>query len=255
MEGSPRVTICGFGSLMSQASAQRTFPSLRNFRTGKVAGFARVFRLVSVSCILHGYSNPARKEYATCAAARREDSHLLVALFDVDPDELPAFFEREHRLRIVEVDYEEYPPDSAPPAARTGRALLCTEYSDEEYIAEKCGGSQDEYRRRVGRLYTGRLWRNDILPARFYLSLCLCAARSLGEEFVDNFLEASFLGDGETSVRDYLAATAGVLHPLTFAVDDEEMERIRQCQTKRTVEEARRDNYAVQMSETSGPAP
>jgi hypothetical protein len=90
-----------------------------------VAGFARVFRLVSVSCILHGYSNPARKEYgtgagagglghrtrvshlgpplqtATCAAARREDSHLLVALFDVDPDELPAFFEREHRLRCL----------------------------------------------------------------------------------------------------------------------------------------------------------
>ena len=86
------------------------------------------------------------------------------------------------------MDYEEYPPGSAPPAARTvparglatpylncltlrtiaqGRALLCTEYSDEEYIAEKCGGSQDEYRRRVGRLYTGQLWRNDILPARY----------------------------------------------------------------------------------------
>ena len=77
----------------------------------------------------------------------------------------------------------------------------------------------------------------------------------MGEESVDNFLGASFLGDGETSVRAYLAATAGVLHPLTFAVDDEEMERIRQCQTKRTAEEAQRDNYAVQMSETSGPAP
>jgi hypothetical protein len=154
-EGSPRVTICGFGSLMSQASAQcvlllppppqfldldplacrgdrRTFPSLRNFRTGKVAGFARVFRLVSVSCILHGYSNPAREEYgtctgagglcryatahtlqtATCAAARREDSHLLVALFDVDPDELPAFFEREHRLRCL-----------APALVRASRAV------------------------------------------------------------------------------------------------------------------------------------
>jgi hypothetical protein len=87
---------------------------------------------------------------------------------------------------------------------------------------------------------------------RFYLSLCLRAARALGEEFVVNFLESSFLGDGETSVRDYLAhhpQQTHILHPLTLAVDDEEMERIRACQTKRTPEEAARDNYAVQMTE------
>ena len=131
--------------LACRGGDRRTFPSLRNFRTGKVAGFARVFRLVSVSCILHGYSNPARKEYgtctggfvstrrltpwpgglqtATCAAARREDSHLLVALFDVDPDELPAFFEREHRLRCL-----------APALVRASRAVTPSSTSPITYI-------------------------------------------------------------------------------------------------------------------------
>jgi hypothetical protein len=38
------VTLVGFGSLLSETSSRTTFPTLSNFRLGRVQGFRRVFR-------------------------------------------------------------------------------------------------------------------------------------------------------------------------------------------------------------------
>ena len=43
------VTIFGYGSLLSPASAAATMPSLRNHRAGTLRSWRRVFSLVSVS--------------------------------------------------------------------------------------------------------------------------------------------------------------------------------------------------------------
>jgi len=38
------VTLVGFGSLLSETSSCTTFPTLTNFRLGRVRGFRRIFR-------------------------------------------------------------------------------------------------------------------------------------------------------------------------------------------------------------------
>lgn len=88
------------------------------------------------------------------------------------------------------------------------------------------------------------------MARRFYLSLCVRAAQALGSEFVNNFLDESYLGDGRTSIRQYLASQS-VLHPITYLVDEEESQRIALLQAKRSPEDAKRDNYAVDMQQVS----
>ncbi len=107
-----------------------------------------------------------------------------------------------------------------------GVALICCEYTDEEYKEDKCGGSDEEYNSRVGQHYKGRLWRHDILPVRYYLSMCASAAKALGQEFLDNFLEHSYLADRQTSIKQYLHERPDILHLEQLCVDDEELQRI-----------------------------
>ncbi len=53
--------------------------------------------------------------------------------------------------------------------------------------------------------FSGPLWRDDILPFARYLAFCLEAAASQGQDVLDNFMDSSFLADGETSIRQYLS--------------------------------------------------
>ena len=56
------------------------------------------------------------------------------------------------------------------------------------------------------RYYSGNLiYRADILPVPVYLTRCLIAYKQLGDESLENFLDHSFLGDGNTSIREYVA--------------------------------------------------
>ena len=47
-----------------------------------------------------------------------------------------------------------------------------------------------------------------MLPCRVYLRHCVLASQRLSSEAADNFLDATFLADRQTTVREYLA-----LHP------------------------------------------
>ena len=119
----------GFGSLVDPGWAKETMPNLANFRTGKVLDFCRVFNLVSIVNIKRGY---AKEPYlATCTAVRKLGSLLLVSLFEVPRSEYAAFARREIRLRHEVVDYVEE-------GKVTGKGVLCTEFSDEEYFLNRC---------------------------------------------------------------------------------------------------------------------
>ena len=56
------------------------------------------------------------------------------------------------------------------------------------------------------RHYSGNvIYREDLLPVPIYLTRCLTAFKQLGDESLDNFLDRSFLGDGKTTIREYIA--------------------------------------------------
>lgn len=80
---------------------------------------------------------------------------------------------------------------------------MCTETTDENYLLNKCV-TTTEYDRRVGRFYSGRIWRDDILPFPTYLKHCIAAAHTHGELVRDNFLDTTYLADGVTSIRSYM---------------------------------------------------
>ena len=88
------------------------------------------------------------------------------------------------------------------------KCVLFTEYSDDEYFRERCGGDEAVFHDEVGQFYRGRrIYRDDLLPVPSYLVRCVRAHRQVGDRaFLANFLDGSFLGDGKTTVRAYLRA-------------------------------------------------
>lgn len=189
-----RLLVCGYASLMDEASARETVPSVSNFRLGYIDGFCRVFNLVSVVNICRGCATGDR--LATCTARARPGCRLRVCVFEIAAEELEPLAVREARLRLAPVSVNDE-------SGGTWCALLCLESSDEEFRARWCP-DDETWDDLVGRFYTGRLYRSDILPVPLYVLRCLRAHAAAGS--AANFLDASFLGDGHTSLREHLLA-------------------------------------------------
>ena len=149
-----RICVLGFASLVDKESALSTTPQASRFRHVRVAGFCRVFNLVSIINIRRGLA--ADRRLVTATARTSAADHIIGCAFEIPLDELPALLEREGRLRFVVARYEstelgaggELPPQSSPSEA-TGQALLFAEFSDAEYLEERCGGDREVYQREV----------------------------------------------------------------------------------------------------------
>ena len=81
-----RLSIAGYASLMDEASARETMPSMSGFRYGVVDGYCRIFNLVSIVNIRKGLATGRR--LATCTARPRPGSQLRVCCFDIPREEL-----------------------------------------------------------------------------------------------------------------------------------------------------------------------
>ena len=195
-----RLSIAGYASLMDEASARETMPSMSGFRYGVVDGYCRIFNLVSIVNIRKGLATGRR--LATCTARPRPGSQLRVCCFDIPREELLPLAVREARLRLEPVPIAgEAGASSSGEGAAGCCALLCVESSDEEYRARWCEDAA-AYHEQVGQHYDGQLYRDDCLPVPSYLLRCLRAHAAAGT--VDNFLDESFLGDGRTRLREYI---------------------------------------------------
>ena len=190
-----RVSVAGYASLMDEASAVETMPGLSDFRYGWVDDYCRIFNLVSIVNIRRGLATGTR--LATCTARPRPGTQLRVCLFDIPLEELLPLATREARLHLEPV------PVSVTGGTESSSALLCLESSDLEYRARWCGAT-DAYHEQVGQHYDGPLYREDLLPVPAYMLKCLRAHAVVGT--VDNFLDASFLGDGRTALREYIGS-------------------------------------------------
>ncbi|XP_077218797.1 uncharacterized protein LOC143852989 isoform X1 [Tasmannia lanceolata] len=196
------LSICGFGSLLSERSARSTFPDLRNFRTAKLRGFRRIFCHVAPIFFDRGIANEETGEISSLSVEACEGETLIITVFEIKKSEVPSFIEREHEFRFLAVV-----PEVMNGLPFTTPAVVCARYSDDEYFRIRCKGNKEIYFQRYGRYSIYKIWRDDILPCRVYLRHCVLAAKNLGEAAYDNFLDHTFLGDRRTTIREYFAST------------------------------------------------
>ncbi|XP_015900011.3 uncharacterized protein LOC107433259 [Ziziphus jujuba] len=192
------ITICGFGSLLSERSARITFPDLINFRVARLNGFRRV--LADLAPVRRGVARPETKEVSSLSVEPCEGESLIVTAFEVKISEIPSFIERGIEFRFLAVLAETL--DGKP---FDNPALLCARYSDEEFFQIRCKGSKDIYFQLCGQYNIDKIWQDDILPCCPYLRHCVLAAKNLGNAAYDNFLDHTFLGDRKTTIHEYLA--------------------------------------------------
>uniref|UniRef100_A0A1J3E1K1 Uncharacterized protein n=1 Tax=Noccaea caerulescens TaxID=107243 RepID=A0A1J3E1K1_NOCCA len=197
-----RISITGFGSLLSERSARSTFPDLEDFRIAKLEGFRRVFAHAAPIFFERGIANPETKEISSLSVEPYEGESLVVSVFEIKRREIPAFIQRELEFRFLAVI-----PQTMEGKPFNNSAVLCARYSDEEFFQIRCKGNKEIYFQHYGRFNIDKIWRDDILPCRLYLRHCVLAAKNLGDEAYNNFLDHTFLGDRRTTIREFLSST------------------------------------------------
>ena len=253
-----KVTIVGFGSLLSERSAKSTFPHLQNFRLGKVNDYQRVFGHPASIFFERGIANNKTKEMSSLAAEYCPGSSFICSVFEVsnengefmvldtdtdtasstrsngddNDDDLNsgsaspvpsmAFREREEEFEILMVPYEEIencenPNVTFDDASHSGKTvgILCTRSTDENYI--KLWGQQrfDEKYKKYN-IDTIWNWSKDskLRPCGPYFRHCVLAAKSMGKECYNSFLDDTVLVDRLTTVRQYLEEYPQVMETL-----------------------------------------
>ena len=235
---SNRVTIAGFGSLLSRKSAALTFPDLSNFRKGRLlaapsdgadgaAAWRRVFAHTTAIFHTRGVARPETREVASLSVepavgAPSPPPPLLVSLFEVEatPEAAAALVDREHEFQLLALPVEDVVDgsDDAATASSTRRlAVVCAAWADAPYRAARC--PPDEWARRYSGTYPdgtpftiASVWDDpDVLPCRAYARHCVLAARGLGADVEDCLLDNTFLADRVTPLRAWLAANPGIM--------------------------------------------
>ncbi|KAE8076821.1 hypothetical protein FH972_015446 [Carpinus fangiana] len=194
------ISICGFGSLLSERSARSTFPDLIDFRVARLNGFRRVFAHAAPIFFERGIAKPETKEISSLSVEPCEGETLVVTVFEIQKSEIPAFVKRELEFRFLAVIYDNL-------LFGASIQVLCARYSDEEFFQVRCKGSKEIYFQHYGRYNIDKIWRDDILPCRVYLRHCVLAAKNLSDVAYNNFLDHTFLADRKTTIREYLATT------------------------------------------------
>ncbi|KAL3753064.1 hypothetical protein ACJRO7_000460 [Eucalyptus globulus] len=200
--GGGRISICGFGSLLSERSARSTFPDLVDFRVARLDGFRRVFAHAAPIFFERGIAKPETKEISSLSVEPCDGETLVVTVFEIEKSEIPAFIRRELEFRFLAVR-----PQTLDGKPFENLAVLCARYSDEEFFRIRCRGSKEIYFQHYGRYNIDKIWRDDILPCRVYLRHCVLAAKNLGDVAYDNFLDHTYLADRQTTIRKYLGTT------------------------------------------------
>ena len=161
-----------------------------------------MYSLVSIGGIRSGNANLETNEVAALAIQASPSDRVLGCLFDVPNCEIAQYLEREHRYKSISVQVYDYLSNNFV------TALTVVEQSDNDYKAS-CG-SEDEYFQRVGQYYQGSLWhRSDILPMKTYMVSCALAAHELGgSEYINNYLDGTYLADRSTTLRSYMLTSS-----------------------------------------------
>lgn len=211
-----KITILGFGSLLSERSSRMTFPELTNFRLGRVPNYRRVFGHATSIFFKRQIANQETKEMASLSAEYVHQDHGFVCtVFEVDSKDMmedgapsQAFLEREEEFNIITVPYVDI---TTGETCQGG--ILCARGSDEEYLKRWGQAHFDDEYTKFG---IKTIWNYDeasgLRPCATYLRHCTLAAEAMGEECYNSFLDETFLVDRKTTLRTYLKENPHVMN-------------------------------------------
>jgi len=189
--------VIGYASLLSPISIRRLFPHVGNITSVKIPGHARCFNSYGTLSIKAGLAQKGDKDLAHAAAILRPGSMIYALAFELDKTDFETYRRHEFRydLREIEVTSRE--------SGKLLKAIICYEGTDHR-IDTSLVGVEDIYA-----LYAeygvSSFWHRQELPAQTYLEHCLAGARELGDDYVGNFLDTSFIYDRKTSLRAFMA--------------------------------------------------
>ena len=198
------IKVFGYGSLLSQKWAEEMVEeSLSDFQLVSVKGYRRIFNKVGIVFFQH-YNIPQDDlKVSSCATRYDGETEIICSAFECSEKEFLKIYEREHRFRWILVE-------GIDSAGKSHQGRMCTEYTDEDYLLNKCI-FEEEYHSRVKQYYKGKIWRDDIFPHTQYLHHCLRAAKQHGEDIYNNFIYTSYLSDGSTPISEYLVKNPWIL--------------------------------------------
>jgi len=130
----------------------------------KLSGYRRVFDVESYNL------KDSETGIFACALNLSEDENIDVfgALFDIPEDSFQELAKRETRYGDVKIKLE---------SGKSATTFIAENHDRYNYVLNN--KTQDEY-----------------------LKICLDAAKSYGDEFLDNFLDSTYIG--ETTLRDWI---------------------------------------------------
>lgn len=145
-------TILGFGSLLSEKSSRTTFPTLQNFRLGRVIDHRRVFCHPASIFFQRNIAKLETLEISSLSVEYQKGYSIVCSVFEVPneglSDGIPGgtfvpsrkFLEREEEFEIAKVQYEELrevPHSESSRIKKLGikEGVICRRFTDEAYIA------------------------------------------------------------------------------------------------------------------------
>ena len=197
------IKVFGYGSLLSQKWAEDMAGGLSGFQLVRVKGYRRIFNKVGIVFFQRYNILQDDLKVSSCATRYDGETEIVCSAFECSDEEFLKIYEREHRFRWILVD-------GIDSEGKFHQGRMCTEYTDEDYLLNKCI-LEEEYHSRVEQYYQGKIWRDDILPHTTYLRHCLKAAKQHGEDVYNNFISTSYLSDGSTPISEYLAKNPWIL--------------------------------------------
>jgi hypothetical protein len=217
------ITILGLGSLLSERSSRVTFPELQNFRLGRVPNYRRVFGHPASVFFQRGLANMETKECSSLAAEYCQGhAGFVCSIFEVpsqglvSSDGIPstAFLEREEEFDIIQVPFIDFDRSKTEIVADS-KGTLCTRFTDEGYVKRWGEARFVEHYTKYG---IATIWDfkydSGLLPCQVYLRHCYLAAKKMGEECFNSFLDETVLVDRITTIREYVEKNPHVIETL-----------------------------------------
>lgn len=227
---SDQITILGFGSLLSPTSARLTFPSLQNFRLGRVPNHRRIFSHPASIFFQRNIANLETLEISSLSVEQYDGKGFICSVFEVpnnglsdtynknDKGWIPsrAFLEREEEFDIVMVPYKEIGArdNQVPNQSITSisedcsdlpMGVICRRSTDEAYISR---WGQEHFNKQYKEYGVNTIWNweeeSGLKPCSVYLRHCVLASQRCGKDCHDSFLDETYLVDRKTTVREYL---------------------------------------------------
>ncbi len=175
--------LLGYGSLINRESAARTLTS--DVLTPTVAiGARRIFNYESNRPSLAPSTDPRARAVLNVVVTRQREDLVNGMLIEVPLEDIKPLRDREIRYDLKPVACVDWNRRDEPPFVG--------------YILE-CSGD--------GQPHGKQVIRGDIEPNHRYYRLCRDGVTAVDEEFLQLWLDTTYLADGKTPVRDWEASS------------------------------------------------